>query len=55
MMMYDEQTSESNEVSDENINATAGNTNVIRKNQELSNFDHTLDKTTKEHKNRTNR
>ena len=53
--MYDEQTSESNEVIDENINATAGNTNVIRKNQELSNFDHTLDKTTKEYKNRTNR
>ena len=29
--MYDEQTCESNETIDENINATAGNTNVIEK------------------------
>ena len=37
--MYDEQTCESNEIIDENINAAARNTNVIGKNQELSNID----------------
>ena len=45
--MYDEQTCESNEIIDENINATARNTNVIEKNKELSNIDNTHDKTTK--------
>ena len=45
--MYDEQTCESNEIIDENINAAARNTNVIGKNQELSNIDNTHDKTTK--------
>ena len=45
--MYDEQTCESNEIIDENINATARNTNVIEKKQELSNIDNKCDKTTK--------
>ena len=45
--MYDEQTCESNETIDENINATARNTNVIGKTQELSNIDNTHDKTKK--------
>ena len=45
--MYDEQTCESNEIIDENINTTARNTNVIGKNQELSSIDNTHDKTTK--------
>ena len=40
--MYDEQTCESNQITDENTNI-----NVIGKNQELSNIDNTHDKTTK--------
>ena len=51
----DEQTHESNEIIDENINATARNTNIIGKNQELSNIDDTNDKTTKKYKNLTDR
>ena len=51
--MYDEQTCESNEIIDENINATARNTNIIEKKQELSNIDNKCDKTTKNVK-RTN-
>ena len=45
--MYHQQTCESNEIIDENINATARNTNFIGKKQELSNIDNTHDKTTK--------
>ena len=45
--IYNEQTCESNETIGENINATARNTNIIGKNQELSNIDNTHDKTTK--------
>ena len=51
----DEQTHESNEIIDENINATARNTNIIGQNQELSNIDDTNDKTTKKYKKLTNR